>query len=148
MNVKCNNLFDALMYKYLKHKIKIKYSKQLKVYDIVNIDGCYYFSFLAPLGPFSSDLHDRTGNEVLNNRFLLEDYLNSTDNINIFIEQGLIFIYELKKKLEKYDCKFKIIFNINDYPSITFHKIRDNEFFLSHDLNIYSSDKIIEFVVY
>lgn len=111
----------------------------------LEIDGCIYYCFTAPSGPFSKNFIDRTGNEAFFNKIQIEDYLGTkNDEFDYFI-QGIGFSILLYEKLKKsYLCSFKVIFSFDGcFTNVTFHKVRDRENWLSDDLDNFKLESVL-----
>lgn len=114
--------------------------------EIVDRNGCYYYRFLAPNGPFSKEFGDKTGNEASYNKILIEDYLNEEIESSKPIKLGVLYAVALLNKLseEIESADFIVIFS-NDglYSSVTFHKKRVGESWLSDDLEKYKINSLL-----
>ncbi|WP_375577567.1 hypothetical protein ABWH96_10945 [Marivirga tractuosa] len=126
-----------------KNKVKPPLMKLLND-DFIKIDGCHYYSFMAPNGPFSKDLTDRTGNEAFFNKIQIDDYLELENELDFFI-QGVGYSILLFEKLEKcYTESFRVIFSYDgSFANVTFYKVRDGESWLSDDLENYKLESIL-----
>ncbi len=148
MKIEVNKKFEEFVMNSFFQKNKYSLNDEFNNFDILEIDECYYFSFAAPEGKYSKDFTDRTGNEVSYNRILIEDYINEEDlsQEDLFF-QGVIMCLKLIEKIKNIGFDFKIILNINEFPSLTFHKVREGEIYLEDNLNNYIIDSLIVFNV-
>ena len=149
MLIRCNNKFNQLcdLDDILLSKKNIPDSlRDLLTVNVIQRDGCFYYDFLAPQGPFSKELGDRTGNEAFYNKILIDDYLSEYYEASDGIVYGVLYAERLLNKLslEILDEKFNVIFS-NDgmYSSVTFHRIRAGESWLSDDLEKYQLNSLL-----
>lgn len=114
--------------------------------EIVIVDGCYYYKFLAQKGKYSEEFGDRTGNECFFNNILIDDFVDDnkkTSLFNIGLNYSIALAMKLKKEFSPH--KFNVIFsNDGKYNKVTFHMIRNNERLLLPDLDSYKMEAIIE----
>ena len=148
MKIEVNKNFVEFVMNTFFQKAKSRLTEEFNDFEILEIDECYYFSFSAPEGKYSKDLIDRTGNEVFYNRILIEDYIEEQDlsSEDLFI-QAIFIAKKLIDKIKYTEFEFKIILNINELPSLTFHKVRENENYLEDNLDNYLIDSLIVFNV-
>lgn len=125
--------------------------RNLLVSQIVEFEGCFFLEPLLKLSPNATLLHfpDRTGFECFVNHIHVEDYLDrngGTDpTSNLQLASGIRFARELKEKLDEYRSqgRFRIIVTSDDETCIVrFHKVRENETWLSEDLEQYREEAV------
>jgi hypothetical protein len=95
----------------------------------VENDKCIYFDFLAPEGPYSMELLNRTGNEFSYNRIMVDDYIEISD-YNHCMYESLAFGKILSQRLidQFTDHSFTIlIVGDGEFVSVTFMKRREEK---------------------
>lgn len=102
--------------------------------EIVVVDGCSYFKNIAPEGPYSKELHDRSGNEGFHNRIHIDNYIES-ENPDDYFKYGIVYSNKLAEKLEDMGNKsFGVILSYNgEYCNVTFVENREEEDYLGVD---------------
>lgn len=139
MKIVANKKFISVLGNDFENKVfdtKRIYFGDLINYNIKEVDKCHYFDFQSPEGRFSPDLGDRTGNEAFFNKVQIEDYLAEGLASQEYLAQGIIFCFDLAKKLEKLEKKtFVIILSYEgEYTNITFHLKRHGENYIGDDI--------------
>ena len=145
-NLKYKQLLESINFNEIVLSEKLR---KLLNEGFIENDACIHYKNLSPNGKFSSEFVDRTGNEVFYNKIQIDDYFD-LDDFNKQIEQSILFINLLARKLKDYSKNemFKVIFSTDyEYCNITFFKYRVNEEYLVNDLNLYENEAIIELSV-
>jgi hypothetical protein len=108
---------------------------------IMEVDECFYFKDFAT--SYSEDLFDKTGNECFNNKFYIDCFVNTTDDIEK-LQVGISFVKCLANKLKLYNDPFCIILDYHDNSvDIRFHKIRVEEVaYLAENIDNYTEECI------
>lgn len=143
-NKRFEDLFNPLNIKNLKVESSEGLKKLLKD-GFKEKDGCIYYKRYVPEGPISSDLIDKTGNEVFYNKIQIDDFSSHFENIeNVHLREGISFALTLADKLILIKGDFNIYVIYDEvYCTIVFHKRRPNEYWLIEDLNQYKNDAIL-----
>lgn len=127
------------------YQLPIEFKKLLKR-KVVVVDGCFYYDFLAPEGPYSKAFTDRTGNEASYNNILVVDYFEEEIDGSLEVRYGVLYAFALFDRLSKEFNKenFIVIFsNDGEYSSVTFHKVRDKEEYLFGGLDSYQLNSLL-----
>lgn len=149
MEVRCNNNWKANFGELALDEDLPSYNLngELKEIEIVEEDGCFYLSFLAPGGLYSKELIDRAGNEASYNRILIDDYLDEGIEGVDLVPFGLGYALSLASTLKELKACFRIVISFDgNYCSVTFHRNRENEVYLDDDLDEYKLESL--FVIY
>jgi len=125
--------------------------RNLLVSQIVEFEGCIFLEPLLKLSPNAtlSLFPDRTGFECFVNHIHVEDYLDQNDGTNptsnLQLASCIRFAMKLKERLGEYQSKgrFRVIITSDDETcTVRFHKIRENETWLSEDLEQYREEAV------
>jgi hypothetical protein len=119
--------------------------------QIIEVENCFFLEVLWKKSPAVSLslFPDRTGFECFINHIHIEDYLDSSNSTNLTsdlqLTNGFKFATKLKEKLAEYrpEVRFRVIIASDDETcTVRFHKIRNNEHWLSDDLEEYQEEAI------
>jgi hypothetical protein len=120
---------------------------------ILEVDGCFFFEELwkGSSGVSLSHFSDQTGLECFVNHLHMEEYVESTSTtltFNLLLAQGWQCATHLAERLVAYrpEVGFRIIIGAGEgtWPTCTvrFHLIRDDENWLSDDLEEYREEAV------
>jgi hypothetical protein len=115
-------------------------------------EGCIFLKkqFELSKGIKSIKFIDKTDIECYVNHMHIEDYIEGQIELSrvALLKEALSFVSRLKSELSKRypNFSFKVIVACRDESSsVRFHKLRKNESWLADNLDLYSSEAVLEY---